>query len=134
MSQAPDISLNVGWTCDYFEPEIARLYEFLETYDVPTLSMWRYSQRFAEGWSAWLQRRFTLIAHDVCINYLLVIAAAPQGTVLFLNQRDFGVIETPATLDVTDYVTLDDNHIAFRVPNGATGTFNGVRLIGVPCP
>ncbi len=128
----PDISLDDRWTCDYFE-DIPTLYEFMETYPVASLAKWRFDKTRAENWIAWLQKKFDLPLRDVCVSYWLCIDSAPAATRLYINGRDFGVVATPLRFDVTDYVTLDDNVIAFRVPCEMRGSFSDIRLTAFPC-
>jgi hypothetical protein len=128
------ISLNVDWTCDYFEDRQPSLYEFMETHPVPMLRQWSFERRLSEGWTAWLQRRFDLPPiGDSCIDYRLQIEDAPSGAQLVINGREFGEVKVPTTIDVTDVVTLEDNQIAFRVPCDASGAFGNIRLIALPC-
>jgi hypothetical protein len=131
-STIPDISLDDGWTCDYFE-DIPTLYEFMETYPVESLARWRFDRMRAENWIAWLEKKFDLPMRDVCVTYWLTIDSAPDETRFYLNGREFGVIETPLRLDVTDFVTLEANTIAFRVPCGMRGSFSDIRLTAFPC-
>jgi hypothetical protein len=131
-STIPDISLDERWSLDYFE-DIPTLYEFMETFTLPSLAKWRFDKTRAENWIAWLQKRFDLPLREVCVTYVLCIDSAPAGARFYLNGRDFGAIETPLRLDVTDYVTLEDNVIAFRVPCDMRGSFSDIRLTAFPC-
>jgi hypothetical protein len=133
MTTLPYITLNTDWRCDYFEGDPS-LHEFTGWFDVPVLQAWTFDHRMTEGWAAWLQRQFDVPPiEDVCVNFMLQIKSAPPGTQISINGRDFGVISTPFSLDVTDYITLEDNLIAFRVPCEAGGGFGDVRLRVVPC-
>lgn len=133
MTTLPYITLNTDWRCDYFEGDPS-LYEFTGGFDLPVLQAWTFDRRMTEGWTAWLQRQFDVPPiEDVCVNFMLQIKSAPPGTQISINGRDFGVISTPFSLDVTDYITLEDNLIAFRVPYEAGGGFGDVRLRVVPC-
>lgn len=127
------LNLDSQWTCDYFETE-PDLFE-LQDYQVslPALRDWRFDGRFPAGWAAWLERRFNLYPTDTCVHYELSIAAVPDGTELSVNGRQFGAISAPCRIDITDFVTLDENRISFRVYSGATGRFEAVRLTAVPC-
>lgn len=131
-STIPDISLDDHWALDYFE-DIPTLYEFMETHRLPSLAKWRFDKTRAENWIAWLQREFDLPLRDVCVTYTLCIDSAPDETRFYLNGRDFGVITTPLRLDVTDFVTLEANIIAFRVPCDMRGSFSDLRLTAFPC-
>ncbi len=133
MTTLPYITLNTDWRCDYFETEPS-LYEFMDGFDVPVLQAWAFDRRMTEGWVAWLQRTFDVPPiEDVCVNFVLHIKSAPPGTHLIINGRDFGAVPMPFSFDVTDYITLEDNIIAFRVPCEAGGGFGDVRLRVVPC-
>jgi hypothetical protein len=127
------LHLDTLWSCDYIEVE-PDLYEFQDyATQVPSLPDWRFSGRYPEGWAAWLERRFDLQPTDMCVRYTLRIEATPDGAALSVNGRQFGVIDAPCSVDVTDYVTLDENRIAFRVLSGANGAFGALRLTAVPC-
>lgn len=125
--------LDSHWSCDYFEvePDLFELQDYRGT--LPRLLDWQFERRFPDGWAAWLERRFDLQPLDVCVHYELSIAAAPEGVELSVNGRQFGAIAAPCQIDITDYVTLDENRIAFRVLRGAEGVFGAVRLAAVPC-
>lgn len=135
MSRLPTISLLSNWTCDYFEDGTASLYEFMNPEPVPSLATWAFDKRRTEGWLAWLQKKFDLpVMNNIeCMNYELEIDYVPYGAVLILNGRDFGAVQTPFRMDVTDFIALEDNRIAFRVASGTQGAFQGVRLVAVPC-
>ncbi len=112
-----EISLDLHWYGDDFS--ISELAAF--------------DPRGIDGKLVWLEREFDLPLQDVCISYELYVNAAPAGTHLTINGRDFGEIETPFVFDVTDFVTLEQNRIAFRVMHGASGRFGAVRLVAIPC-
>ena len=126
------ISLDAHWLCEYFEDAPDEV-EFATGIDVPTLMGWTFDSRRTGGWAAWLEKRFDLPLQDLCVNYDLSIEAAPPGTRLYINGRDFGVITTPLQIDVTDTVALEDNVVALRVVGGSDATFGSSRLIAVPC-
>jgi hypothetical protein len=127
------LPLDTDWTCDYFEVD-PDLYEFQDyTAALSRLGDWHFEQRYPEGWAAWLERRFYLHPTRECVRYQLSIAAVPSGAQLSLNGRQLGSVSAPATFDVTDYVTLDENRIAFRVESGAQGAFGEVKLLAVSC-
>jgi hypothetical protein len=133
MTTLPYITLNTDWRCDYFEIEPS-LYEFMDGIDVPVLQAWAFDRRMTEGWGAWLQRKFDVPPiENVCVNFMLNIKRVPTGAQLIINGRDFGIISAPFSFDVTDYITLEDNIIAFLVPCEASGSFGDVRLRVVPC-
>lgn len=131
-STIPDISLDSDWRCDYFE-DIPTLHDFMPTSPVPSLTQWRFDRTRDENWRAWLEKRFDLPMRDVCVNYVLRIDHVPEGTRLYVNGRAFGEIAAPMSADVTDYVTLEENVIALRVPSGTEGAFSDIRLVAVPC-
>lgn len=132
MTQHLEISLDENWLCNYFEHE-PTLFEFMESGDIPSLMAWTFDARMVEGWSAYLHRTFDLPLQDECINYILHIDRLPASAHLYLNGRDFGDLTAPLTIDVTDFIALEDNRIAFRVSCDAVGGFGRVRLIAVPC-
>lgn len=122
------ISLDSHWRCDTLEGDPD---ERIAGFDVALLSAFD-PGRIGAG-TAWLEKPFDLPMQDVCINYLLKIEAAPAATRLYLNGRDFGVIDTPLQLDVTDTVALEGNVIAFRVGASDGQRFGLVRLVAIPC-
>jgi hypothetical protein len=127
------IHLNTDWTCEYFEID-PDLYEFQDYRERSArLADWQFAPRYPEGWAAWLEKRFMLTAQDVCVRYELRIEAVPAGAQLSVNGRQFGVVAAPAVYDITDYVTLDENRLAFRVESGAEGMFGAIRLVATPC-
>jgi hypothetical protein len=114
------------------------VYEFATQDTIVTLSQWSFDKRRSEGWRAWLQRSFRLEPTDFCVRYFLLIDTAPQGTDIFINDQSVAVYtvgddDPPFELDVTNYVALEDNTIAFRVDCETVGQFAGVRLLAVPC-
>lgn len=134
MTTAATISLDDNWLCEYFETD-PDLFEFAASGQrVSSLREWVCSGRYDESWAAWLQRRFDLPSTDFCVRYTLHIDAAPNGTVLYLNGRRMGTIDStqPFSFDVTDYVTLEDNRIAFRA-GCEGGRFGSVFLRQRPC-
>lgn len=136
--QLPPLSLDPGWVCEYFElrPD---LYEFAKDVPVPSLSAWSFDRIRSENWAAWLRRRFRLDALDMCVSYYLYIDTAPQHARIYINNHhvaDYlapGPDDPPFELDVTAYVALGENMLAFRVECDAPGQFSGVRLQPVPC-
>ncbi len=134
MTKLPTISLLSNWTVDYFEDDTASLYEFMATDPLSSLANWTFDRRRTEGWLAWLQKKFDLpvMNNIACMNYLLEIDEVPYGAVLVINGREFGAVQTPFQMDVTDFIALEDNRIAFRVAK-TSGSFQGIRLVAVPC-
>lgn len=134
MTDLPAISLNSGWTCEYFEID-ASLYEFQDDVPVPSLVEWVFDKRRVENWAAWLRRGFDLEPTILCVNYVLRVDSAPEETLIYVNGEKVGVYNPPGPLeiDVTSYVALEYNDIAFRVEWNAAGRFEGVRLQPVPC-
>jgi hypothetical protein len=127
------LHLNTDWTCDYFELD-PDLYEFQDYHEnILHLTEWQFSRRYPEGWGAWLERRFSLYPLGECVHYHLLLDRLPEDAVLYVNGRNFGAVSAPCTLDVTDYVVLEDNRLAFRVTSMAAGSFGAVRLTAVPC-
>jgi len=134
MTKLPTISLLSNWTVDYFEDDTASLYEFMATDPLSSLANWTFDRRRTEGWLAWLQKKFDLpvMNNIACMNYLLEIDEVPYGAVLVINGREFGAVQTPFQMDVTDFIALEDNRIAFRVAK-TSGSFQGIQLVAVPC-
>jgi hypothetical protein len=127
------IHLNTGWTCEYFEID-PDLYEFQDTRaQVARLSDWRFAPRFAEGWAVWIERRFHLSPQAECVRYHLMIDDVPAQAQLSINGHNLGAIIASTPIDITDWVRLDENRIAFRVESGAAGAFGALRLQAVPC-
>lgn len=132
------LSLNADWLCAYFETE-ATLYEFIDSLSVPSLADWRFDPRRAEGWRGWLYKPFVLEPIDECVRYFLYIDSAPVPCRIYVNDQYVGDYIPPGDdappfeLDVTDYVWLDDNTLAFRVECESVGGFSGVGLQAVPC-
>lgn len=129
------ISLDAGWTVEYFELQ-PDLFEFgAEAQPVESLRLWRCSERFDERWGATLQRTFDLEIAEICVRYYLSIEHAPGTLILYLNGRRMGAVDgsVPFMFDVTDYVTLEDNRIAFRVECREDAGFGAVALLQVPC-
>ncbi len=135
MSSLPNLSLNNDWVCNTFELD-PDLYEFAhDGQPVADLRAWACDRRYDDGWAAWLQKTFDLPMTDVCINYTLRIARAPKGTVVSINGTRLGEMNNGNLfeMDVTDYVTLEDNVIRFRVICGGEGSFGDIILEGIPC-
>ncbi|MBZ0300833.1 MAG: hypothetical protein K8J31_13870 [Anaerolineae bacterium] len=138
MSTLPAIILHSGWTCEYFELEPG-LYEFAQDVRVPSLVEWAFDKRRVENWAAWLKRGFDLRPTDGCVSYFLYLDSAPEDTQIYVNGEKIGIYQQsgpdapPFEVDVTPYVALEYNEIAFRVEWNAAGRFEGVRLQAVPC-
>src|SRR5690606_14889167 len=138
MSKLPAISLNSGWVCEYFELEPG-LYEFGDDVTVPSLVEWIFDKRRFENWDAWLRRGFDLRPTDVCVHYALCLDSSQIKTIIHNNVEKVDVYQPPGpgdppfTIDVTPYVALEYNEIAFRVEWNAAGHFEGVRLQPAPC-
>jgi len=83
---------------------------------------------------AWVWRTFTLEPTDLCVRYYLYIDSMPKVALIAINDHKINPLTTPPPykLDVTDYVTLDENVIGFRV-TGADGAFGHVHLQPVAC-
>ena len=136
MNSFPLISLDDGWTVEYFEKE-PDLYEFAASgIPVPSLRAFTCGGRVDEGWNAWLTRTFDVPPIlDVCLRFDLHLTSAPGPVVLVINGRRVGVVDgsRPFTCDVTDMITLEDNEIAFGVDCAAGGRFGDVYLKAEPC-
>ncbi len=100
---------------------------------VAQLGDWHFDHNHDDDRAACLERRFELYPTDECVQYVLQVAAAPSGTQITVNGRSVGAISAPCTLDITAFVSLDENQIAFRVERSAHGAFGAVRLQAVPC-
>ncbi|MCA9904165.1 MAG: hypothetical protein KC547_09925 [Anaerolineae bacterium] len=118
------LNLDAGWTCTYVG---------LDTEPVAQLDAWRFSQACDDGCTASLNRQFVLYPTDECVSYLLQIDSAPEGTQLSVNGHRLGAVMAPCTLDVTAFVSLEDNDMTFQVGPGAQGTFAGIRLQAIAC-
>lgn len=128
-------ALDTGWMVEYFEL-ITDLGEWAaEANPITALADWQFSGRYDEHWAAWLTADFTLEPIlETCMRYELRIDAAPAPIKLFVNGRRMGEIAAfPFALDVTDYVTYEDNRLAIRVGYEAVGQFGRVYLVGTPC-
>ncbi len=118
------LNLDTGWTCSYFEAEVEQ---------VARLEDWRFSPAHGDGSAASLKRRFILYPTDACVSYMLTIDSAPAGTQISVNGHSLGAFAAPCVLDVTAFVSLEDNDVIFRVEQGAQGRFAGIRLQAIPC-
>lgn len=126
------IALDNAWTCDYFSLSDDRTEPDRQL--VPYLAAWTPD---ASAPSALLLRRFILKPTDDCVSYMLRIDSAPAHTRIIVNNQhvgDYTPTDKPFEIDVTPYVYLEDNLIAFRVQYQETVTpFSGVRLQPIPC-
>ncbi|HYO87092.1 MAG TPA: hypothetical protein VER79_00500 [Candidatus Limnocylindrales bacterium] len=136
MSIPPPISLDEGWTVEYFERDPS-LYEFAALgQPVPSLRAFSCSRRVDEGWLVLLTRTFDVPPIlDVCLRFDLHMEAAPGPVVVYMNGRRLGEIDGdhPFVCDVTDFITLEDNLIALRVDCAQGGAFRDVLLKAEPC-
>ena len=83
---------------------------------------------------AWFRRVITLDATDYCVNYVLQFDAMPTGTAVYVNGERLNLdTAEPDGFDITAYVALGENELAFWVDQESTGSFAGVRLQPVPC-
>lgn len=132
------LSLDSGWTCDYFEPELCTRGP-ARAEPVASLAAWVFDGRRADGQDAWLERPFTLRQVDFCVSYLLLIGSAPAGAAIHINDRPVGVYAAPGPddpsfeLEITLLVALGLNRVAFRVARDMPGAFSGLRLRMTPC-
>lgn len=133
MTKLPIIALNAGWTCEYMHPDATGT-DPVGDEPVPSLVEWVFDRRRMENWVAWLRCGFDLYPTDACVSYLLRADTAPEEAQVFVNGERVGTIsQTPYRLDVTNYVALEYNELAFRVEWNAAGRFEGLRLEAVPC-
>lgn len=127
----------MNWTCTYFEAE-PDLYELATDDRLVMLAHWSFDKHRSVGWLAWLQHTFVLEPTDFCVRYFLFIDCAPQETRIYINGQEIagyriGDDDAPYEYDITEYVTLGKNSLAFRVDCEAEGGFNGVSLQPYPC-
>ena len=102
MTTYPTLDLSAHWTCEYFEQN-GDLFEFAQgKLPVKALSAWTFERRYDHGWAAYLERRFdlpTIADIGACVNYVLHLESAPHGAKLYVNGRDYGVVQTPFAHD-----------------------------------
>jgi hypothetical protein len=112
------IPLDTGWEAEYFELE-PDLYEWAAApQPVARLSRWQCAARYDETWAVVLSTRFDVPPIDeVCLHFVLHLAHAPGPVTLYLNGRRLGEIDgrEPFALDVTDFITLEDNRLQIRI-------------------
>ena len=138
MSTLPALSLDSDWVCEYFQMDSGSR-DAADEIVVPSLVEWVFDKRRVENWAAWLRHGFDLDATDFCVSYMLVIDSAPEDMRIYINGEKVGVYQPPEPgappfeIDLTYYVALEYNEIAFRVEWNAAGRFEGVRLQPVPC-
>ncbi|MCC6613859.1 MAG: hypothetical protein IT320_10305 [Anaerolineae bacterium] len=127
------LRLSTNWTCAYVE---AGHQTPTHREPVAQLDGWHFDTAQSPR-TAWLEHHFDLHPTDECVQYFLHIATAPAGAQVIVNEENLGSISAPCDLDVTAYVSLDDNRIAFRVAADADrdepGAFGDVRLQAIPC-
>jgi hypothetical protein len=134
----PALNLDADWRCAYFEIK-PDLYEFARDEAVTSLANWSFDKRRVANWAAWLKRDFELQATDFCVSYYLYLDEAPEGAQIYINGEQVAVFHAPGPdappyeLDVTPYVSLGQNELAFRLQWDMPGEFVGVRLQPVPC-
>jgi len=83
---------------------------------------------------AWVWRTFSLEPTEFCVRYFLQLDSMPTYTAIEIN----GHIIVPAdttqslTLDVTDFVALDENRLGFKLaqPSSKPGQ---IRLLPIAC-
>jgi hypothetical protein len=132
MTDIPAISLDDNWHYRYFPAlqtgEIANDYGGV----LRSITDWAVLE-FPQA-TAWVWRTFTLEATDFCVRYYLHVTLLPQVALIVINDHKIKPPTTPPPyiLDVTDYVTLEENVIGFRV-TGAGGTFGHIHLQAVAC-
>lgn len=132
MTTLPEISLDDYWHYGYF-PAV-QTDEIGDSYPGTLRSITDWAGLEFPRAIAWVYRTFTLEATDACVRYYLHIASMPQVAFIAINDRKISPPSAPPPykLDVTDYVTLGENVIGFRV-TGAERAFGHVGLHPVAC-
>lgn len=136
MSERPPLFLNDGWTVEYFERDPGPVEFAAGGQPVRSLRGFMCSGRVDDGWLAVLSRRFDVEPIlDVCLRFDLHATATPGAVALQINGRALGELAGggPFVLDVTDWITLEDNEIVFVVPCGQRGAFGDVFIQTEPC-
>jgi hypothetical protein len=138
MPPTKTFSLNIGWTVEYFEPNIDGFEMAPSPEPIERLNTWTCSGRFATaGFYAYLRRAFEvepITTH--CIRYIVQLENAPGTTRVYVNDTYLGNANGISTrLDVTDYVSLGQNKLNLRLDCWEDGNrrFDDVYLLQVPC-
>ncbi|MCS7070603.1 MAG: hypothetical protein NZM00_03800 [Anaerolinea sp.] len=133
--QSTVYDLDVTWMVEYFELHHEIGEWAASANPVPSLRAWRFSGRYDDQWAAWLTTRFDLPPIlDTCMRYELRIEAAPNPVIVFVNGRRLGKLTTfPIAIDITDFVTYEDNQIGISVGCDTPGQFGTVAIVGIPC-
>lgn len=122
----PPIVLNTHWR--FSLDDSGSLWQAL-----PRLADWP-QQRLSSAGALRLRRVVSLSPAGFCVRYLLVIASAPENTVVYVNGWRVGITHPDVHFqaNVTDQVALEDNLIEFEVCR--SGSFGDVVLQALPCP
>jgi len=127
--------LDSTWMVEYFELHHEIGEWAASANPIPSLRAWRFSGRYDDQWAAWLTTRFDLEPiGETCMRYELRIAAAPNPVIVFVNGRRLGrLTDFPIAIDITDFVTYEDNLIGISVAYDTPGQFGSVEIVGIPC-
>lgn len=118
------ISLDGDWTCE--TGGSLKSVDSLAAYQLDVL------QNYPAG--TWFRHVFVLDATDYCVSYVLQIDSIPTSTSIYINDERLSLdTANQFGIDITPYVSLGDNELAFHVEHNSTGSFEGVRLQPVLC-
>ncbi|MBZ0295525.1 MAG: hypothetical protein K8L99_23405 [Anaerolineae bacterium] len=124
MDNLQAVDLNANWQCEYADEDVPMV--------VPALNQWGLDHQARA--SCWLRHVFLLTALDFCVSYLLMVDSAPEQAQIYVNGERIGVFGAASfEADITNFVALGENELAFWVASPSSGAFNGVRLQPVPC-
>ena len=84
--------------------------------------------------AVWVWQTFTLEPIGFCVRYFLQVDALPESAVVEINGH---LITAPnnghsLTIDVTHFVTLDENRLGFKFTK-QPGAIGQIRLLPIPC-
>lgn len=118
MEKITKISLNKNWQyCiadmseDFSSPQLDDSdWAYVPTIDFDLLMR-------ASSDRVWLRQRFDLSPTDVCVRYFLRCAGCSVPMTIYLRGRVVAIYRADEALDVdiTDYVSLDDNVLALAI-------------------
>jgi hypothetical protein len=117
MEQLQKISLNTSWQYIYSAQSedyssVIRDnsdWSLIDFADVPTLA-------HASHNVLWLQQRFDLMPTDVCVRYFLRCVGYSYSMTVYLRGQEIAQSDKVGlNVDVTDYVSLDDNVLVFAI-------------------
>lgn len=128
-------ALDSAWTVEYFELHHEIGEWAASANPIPSLRGWRFSGRYDDQWGAWLTTRFSLEPIlETCMRYELRIADAPNPVIVFVNGRRMGrLTDFPIAIDITDFITYEDNLLGISVAYDTPGQFGIVEVVGIPC-